>query len=173
MGDSRPETGRGNSAYTIPHESEEDFAWASLILGDSLLAQRVTDILALMQALKTANRPLALAARGRLSVPALFAFAASTDVASLYLAGGLASFRSVLETEIYSQPLSNFAWDLFRRTDLPLLVAQSAPRRIHLADAVDASERPVAGDALRQIYSTENVTISELPNWDEHSLGAA
>jgi dienelactone hydrolase/pimeloyl-ACP methyl ester carboxylesterase len=173
MGDSRPETGRGNSAYTIPHESEEDFAWASLILGDSLLAQRVTDILALMQALKTANRPLALAARGRLSVPALFAFAASTDVASLYLAGGLASFRSVLETEIYSQPLSNFAWDLFRRTDLPLLVAQSAPRRIHLAGAVDASERPVAGDALRQIYSTENVTISELPNWDEHSLGAA
>ena len=74
MGDSRPEAGRGNPGYTIPHESEEDFAWASLILGDSLLAQRVTDILVLMQALKTANAPLALAARGRLSVPALFAF---------------------------------------------------------------------------------------------------
>jgi dienelactone hydrolase len=173
IGDSRPEAGRGNPAYTISHESEEDFAWASLILGESLLAQRITDILALVEALKTANRPLALAARGRLSVPALFAFAASKDVASLYLAGGLSSFRSVLETEIYSQPLSNFAWDLFRRTDLPLLATQSAPRRIHLAGAVDASERPVAADELRRIYSSTNVEISDGPAWDERSLARA
>jgi hypothetical protein len=173
MGDLRPEAGRGNPAYTIPHGSEEDFAWASLILGDSLLAQRVTDILAVIQALKTVNRPLVLAARGRLSVPALFAFAASKDVSSLYLAGGLASFRSVLETELYSEPLSNFAWDLFRRTDLPLLAAQSAPRRIHLAGAVDASERPVAGDELRRIYPSANVEISDDPAWDERALGRA
>lgn len=173
MGDSRPEAGRGNPAYTIPHESEEDFAWASLILGDSLLAQRITDILALIQALKTDSGRLALAARGRLSVPALFAFALSKDVASLYLAGGLVSFRSVLETEIYSQPLSNLAWDLYRRTDLPVLAAQSAPRRIHLAGAVDASERPVAADELRRIYSRQNVEISGEPTWDEISLGAA
>jgi dienelactone hydrolase len=170
MGDARPEAGRGNPGYTISHESEEDFAWASLILGDSLLAQRVTDILVLIQALKIANRPLTLAARGRLSVPALFAFAASKDVSSLYLAGGLASFRSVLETELYSQPLSNFAWDLFRRTDLPLAAAQSAPRRIHLAGAVDASERPIAADELRRIYSSANVEISDEPAWDERSL---
>jgi pimeloyl-ACP methyl ester carboxylesterase len=173
MGDSRPEAGRGNPAYTISHESEEDFAWASLILGDSLLAQRIADILAIVQALKTANRPLALAARGRLSIPALFAFAASKDVSSLYLAGGLASFRSVLETEIYSQPLSNFAWNLFRQTDLPLLAAQSAPRRIHLAGAVDASERPVAADELRRIYSSANVEISVGPGWDERALAGA
>jgi len=94
-------------------------------------------------------------------------------VESLYLAGGLASFRSVLETEIYSQPLSNFAWDLFRRTDLPVLAAQSAPRRIHLAGAVDASERPVAADELRRIYSAQNIDISNEPVWDERSLGAA
>ncbi len=173
MGDSRPEAGRGNPGYTISHESEEDFAWASLILGDSLLAQRIADILTLIQALKTANRPLALAARGRLSVPALFAFAASKDVSSLYLAGGLVSLRSVLETEIYSQPLSNFAWNLFRQTDLPLLAAQAAPRRIHLAGAVDASERPVAADELRRIYSSANVEISDGPGWDDRSLAGA
>ncbi|MGH9692962.1 MAG: hypothetical protein ACRD5Z_02385, partial [Bryobacteraceae bacterium] len=173
IGDSRPETGRGNPAYTIPHESEEDFAWASLTLGNSLLAQRVKDILALVQALQTGGGRLALAARGRLTVPALFAFAANNDIASLYLTGGLTSFRSVLETEIYSEPLSNFAWNLFRLTDLPDLAARSAPRRVHLAGAVDASVRPVAADALRQIYSTENVTISDEPAWDEISLGAA
>jgi hypothetical protein len=173
VGDSRPEAGRGNPGYTISHGSEEDFAWASLILGDSLLAQRVTDILVLIQALKLTNRPLALAARGRLSVPALFAFAASNDVSSLYLAGGLASFRSVLETELYSEPLSNFAWDLFRRTDLPLLAAHAAPRRIHLAGAVDASERPLGAEELRRIYTTANVEISDEPAWDERALGGA
>jgi len=172
MGDSRPETGRGNPGYVIPHESEEDFAWASLILGHSLLAQRVKDILCLVQALKAVGERLAMAARGHLTVPALFAFRASEDIRSLYLAGGLVSFRNVLETEIYSDPLSNFAWNLFRQTDLPTLVARSAPRRIHLAGAVDASMRPVAADALRQIYSTENVTISDEPAWDEASLGA-
>jgi dienelactone hydrolase len=171
MGDSRPETGRGNPAYTIPHESEEDFAWASLILGDSLLSQRVKDILSLVRALKAGGGRVALAARGRLTVPALFAFAASDDIASLYLAGGLVSFRNVLETEIYSEPLSNFAWSLFRQTDLPVLAERAAPRPIHLAGAVDASVRPVAADVLRQIYSTENVTISDEPSWDERSLG--
>jgi hypothetical protein len=173
IGDSRPEPGRGNPAYTIPHASEEDFAWASLILGDSLLAQRVTDILALVQTLKAENTRLALAARGRLCLPALFAFAASNDLASLYLVGGLASFRNLLETEIYDQPLSNFAWDLFRLTDLPVLAAQSALRHIHLAGAIDASGRPVAADMLRQIYSSENVTISDAPAWDEASLAGA
>jgi dienelactone hydrolase len=171
MGDSRPETGRGNPAYTIPHESEEDFAWASLILGDSLLSQRVKDILSLVRALKAGGGRVALAARGRLTVPALFAFAASDDIASLYLAGGLVSFRNLLETEIYSEPLSNFAWNLFRQTDLPVLAARSAPRLIHLAGAVDASVRPVTADVLRQIYSTENVTVSDAPSWDELSLG--
>ncbi len=52
IGDSRPEVGRGNPRYTIPHDSEEDFAWASLILGESLLAQRIGDILATVRALR-------------------------------------------------------------------------------------------------------------------------
>ena len=66
--------------------------------------------------------------------------------------------------------LSNFAWDLFRRTDLPLVAAQSAPRRIHLAGAVDASERAIASDELRRIYSSGNVEISNEPDWDERAL---
>ncbi|HEY3455286.1 MAG TPA: acetylxylan esterase [Bryobacteraceae bacterium] len=173
MGDSRPEAGRGNPAYTMPHESEEDYAWASLILGPSLLAQRVKDILSLVQALKAGGGRLALAARGRLAVPALFAFAASGEIESLYLAGGLVSFRNVLETEIYSEPLSNFAWDVFRVVDLPDLAARSAPRRIHLAGAVDASVRPVAADAVRKMYASENVLISDEPAWDENALAGA
>jgi hypothetical protein len=171
MGDTRPEVGRGNPGYTIPHDSEEDFAWASLILGDSLLAQRIQDILCVAQAMRNepgfGSAPLALAARGRLTVPALFAFAASSQIHSLYLAGGLLSYRNILDTENYRQPLANFAWDLFRLTDLPKLVAQASPRRVHLAGAVDAANNRADVTAVRNIYSGENVEISAEPNWEE------
>ncbi len=131
IGDMRPEVGRGDPAYTVPHDSEEDFAWASLILGSSLLAQRVQDILAVLQALKNepgiAGQQIILAARGRLTVPALFAFAASPLADSLYLAGGLISYRNLLETEDYRASLANFGWDLFRHVDLPLTRRPSRP----------------------------------------------
>jgi len=176
IGDTRPEVGRGNPDYTIPHDAEEEFAWASLILGNPLLAQRVADILALVQAVKntyaTGNAPLAVAARGHLSVPALFAFAATQEIGALYLAGSLASFQSVLETEIYQQSLANFAWDLFRLTDLPVLAAQSAPRPIHLAGSVNAGNNQISLTELRRIYPSGNVRFSANPAWDENTLSS-
>ena len=121
---------------------DEEYAWASLMLGNSLLTQRTTDILGLMQAIRNepggAQRRLIVAARGDLTIPALFAFAACSLADSLYLSGGLVSYRDLLETERYQVPLSDFAWNLFRAVDLPLLAAQAGPRRIHLAGTVDA-----------------------------------
>ncbi len=174
IGDTRPEVGRGNPEYTIPHDAEEEFAWASLILGTPLLSQRITDILAVARAVKNTYPPIsvALAARGRLTVPALFAFAATPDIGSLYLAGGLVSFQSVLETEICRQPLANFAWDLFRATDLPVLAAQSAPRQIHLAGAVNGANQQVSLAELQRTYSSENVRFSSEPAWDDTALGS-
>jgi hypothetical protein len=176
MGDSRPEAGRGNPAYTIPHDVDEEFAWASLILGNPLLAQRISDILALVRALKNQpgnrNGTVALAARGHLTVPALFAFAASSEIDALYLAGGLVSFQNLLETEIYHHPLANFSWDLVRSVDLPSLAAQSAPRRICLAGAVDASANPVSLRALGGLYPSANVRFLPTPAWDEKALGS-
>ena len=177
MGDTRPEVGRGNPAYTIPHDSEEEFAWASLILGDSLLKQRTHDILAIAQAMHNEpalrNTPLVLAARGRLTVPALFAFATFSQIDSLYLAGGLVSYRDILNTENYRQPLSNFAWNLFRLADLPELAVQAAPRHIHLAGAVGAANNRLDANEVRNLYSGPNVEISADPDWDEKALRSA
>lgn len=176
IGDARPEVGRGNPGYQIPHEAEEEFAWASLILGNPLLAQRIRDILAATYALH--NSPTArgwsisLAARGPLTVPALFAFEANRDIASLYLAEGLASFKSLLETEDYQQPLANFAWDLFQLTDLPELAAASQPRAIRLAGAVDGGNHRLAVPELQRLYPTKNIRFSSEPIWDEKGLGS-
>ena len=176
IGDMRPEVGRGNPSYTIPHDSEEDYAWASLILGTPLLSQRIIDILALVQAMRNekmlANRRLVLAARGQLTVPALFAFTIATELDSLYLAAGLASFKDLLETELYKQPLANFAWNLFRATDLPLLAGQAQGRRIHLAGAVGGDDKPLPVPSVRAIYPSNNVSISGSAAWDEGSFAA-
>jgi len=170
IGDTRPEVGRGNPQYTVPHDSEEEYAWAALILSDPLLAQRITDILCLARALKNnraaANPSIALAARGRLTVPSLFAFNATGDIDSLYLAGGLVSFQNLLETESYSQTLANFAWNLFRVTDLPVLAQQSTPRPIHLAGPISAAGDNISATEARNAYSSENVTISDTAAWD-------
>ena len=176
IGDSRPEVGRGNPGYQIPHDAEEEFAWASLILGTPLLGQRIRDILAIVEAVKNspeaARKPVALAARGRLTVPALFAFAANQDLGSLYLAGGLTSFKSVLETEQYAHPLANFAWDVFRFTDLPELAAQSAPRPIHIAGAVDGGNRRLSLAEMQAVYTSRNLRFSSEPKWEATSLAS-
>jgi dienelactone hydrolase len=176
IGDTRPEVGRGNPGYTIEHDSEDAFAWASLILGEPLLAQRVGDVLALAQGLR--NHPavegtkLAIAARGRLTVPALFAFAASPLADSLYLEGGLISYRSVLETEQYRQPLSNFAYDIARIVDLPQLAAEAAPRQIRLAGMVDAAGKRMSTSSVKAAYSAGNVVVSADASWDNPTLGS-
>ena len=43
IGDLKPEYSPGAPSYTGEHEDEENYAWASLMLGRSLLGQRVTD----------------------------------------------------------------------------------------------------------------------------------
>jgi dienelactone hydrolase len=169
IGDMRPEVGRGNPGYTIEHDSEEDYAWGSLILGMSLLRQRVEDILALTQALRndarSANRRIVIGARGRLTIPALLAFAASPLADSLYLAGGLVSYRRLLETEEYSQPLSIFEWNIFRQTDLPQL-AEEAARPIYLAEMTDARGNRMDVEMVRRIYRSNNIRFSPQPAWD-------
>ena len=79
LGDLTPEFGRGSAGYAGPHEHEEDYAWCTLIFGRPLLGQRVADILALAAGLRKhpalGSRRIVVAARGRMTVPAIFAAA--------------------------------------------------------------------------------------------------
>ena len=175
IGDLRPEFPRGAPGHARWHQEEEAFAWASLILGEPLLGQRITDILALAAALRNYSpvrgRKLVLTARGHVTVPALFAAALDPDIAELYLAGGLVSYRSIVETEDYKHPLANFVPDVLRRTDLPQVAATIAPRRVRLAGPVDAAGRSVPLGEARGIYrGAPNVEIGAEPAWDALAL---
>lgn len=173
-GDLMPEYGRGAAGYARSHEGEEDYSWASMILGKPLLGQRVTDILALAAALRAhpalTGRPLRVAASGHLTVPALAAAALDPKISSLYLAGGLVSFRNVVETERYNVRFGNFAPNLLLHTDLPAIAAAVAPRRLVLAGTVDAAGEHMDPAEVHRLYPGTHVTVEPAARWDEAAL---
>src|SRR6185436_4464348 len=92
-GDLTPEFSRGAARHARPHNSDEDYAWSSFILGKPLLGQKVTDLLAVVRGLRTRaelrSRRVLVAARGTTTPVAQFAAALEPAIDTLYLAGGL------------------------------------------------------------------------------------
>jgi hypothetical protein len=164
IGDLQPSFSPGAVSYTREHQSEENYAWASLILGESLLGQRVTDILAIVHALAAAypQPSITIAARERMTVPALCAAALEPRITRTYLSRHLVSWRSIAESQHYSQPLANFVPDILRHTDLPQIVRSMAPRPVIVAGVVDAN-----GGLLRQAPYSE---FREEPAWNFDAL---
>jgi dienelactone hydrolase len=174
IGDLSPELGRGAPRHGLPHNSEENYAWSSLVLGRSLLGQRVTDILALVEALASrlsAGQRIVIAAMGKMTVPALFATALEPRIEKAYLAGGLVSYRSIVENEAYSHPFANFVPGLLLRTDLPELAASLAPRKVILAGPVDGANRPLPANLAQAVYRrASNVDVLPETGWTEARL---
>jgi hypothetical protein len=128
LGDLWPEVGRGNPFYTRAHAEEESYAWASLVLGRSLLSQRVTDILAMAAAMRGRAKRLVLAASGHTAVPALIAASKSPEIDLVYTVGALRSWASLVEREEYSQPFANFVPGVLQHIDLPEIRQQLGTR---------------------------------------------
>jgi dienelactone hydrolase len=174
IGDLAPEYERGFAPRARSHSDEENYSWASVILGKPLAGQRTADILALAAALRAyaplSGKPLIVAASGRVTVPALFAAALDPKIAQLYLSGALVSYRSILETEEYSTPFATFVPDILLHTDLPEIAAKLAPRRVRLAGTIDAAGDRVAEDKVRALYAGSHIDIRPRPQWDEESL---
>jgi len=172
IGDLRPEYSPGAPSYTGEHEDEGNYAWASLIMGRSLLGQRVTDLLAVVEALSATEwggRPL-LAARGQLTVPALCAAALAPQVDALYLADHLIAWRSLVETENYRHPFANFVPDILRSTDLPQIAASVAPRKITISRTLDGAGQPVPAPEARRAYAGSHIDLREETAWDTDAL---
>jgi stage V sporulation protein SpoVS len=174
VGDLAPDFGRGDPGYARPHENEENYAWGSLILGRPLLGQRVADILAVVAGLRKhpalGSRAVVVAARGKMTVPAIFAAALDNNIRALYLERGLVSFRSIVDTEIYDHSFANFVPNLLRHTDLPDVVAKLAPRRVRLSGTVDAAGNRMDAGAVRGVHAGEHVAVAEKAAWDLEAL---
>lgn len=174
VGDLAPELERGAALYGEDHKSDESWAWGSLILGKPLLGQRVTDILAVLAALRhhdgVAGLPLVVAARGESTVPMQFAAALDSNFATLYLSGGLLSYRNIVETEDYTHPFANFVPGILHHTDLTEL---PGPKRVVLGGVVDSAGNAVPVEFVRTAYSkAANVEVVAEARWDVATLAA-
>ena len=169
IGDLAPQFSPGAAGYARKHQDEENYAWAGLILGRSLLGQRVTDILAFTGALAQAypEAGIAAAARDKMTVPALCAAAMEPRIAKVYLARHLVSWRSLTATEEYNCPFANFLPNVLSATDLPEIAHSIAPRPVIVAGAVDASGRLLRRsdapyDNYREAPAWEFAALSQL-----------
>jgi hypothetical protein len=100
-------------------------------LGKPIFAQRVADILAWHDGLRAKYRtPIAIAASGKMTTPAILAAALEKNCSALYLSGGLQSFASLLEDEEPDEVFANWIPDSVPGQDLAGLVKQISPRPV-------------------------------------------
>jgi hypothetical protein len=149
VGDLQGQFAPGAVGYARGHANEDEYAWASLILGRSLLGQRTTDIAAYAQAIgrEYPQAKLVLAARDKMTVPALCAAALSQEVSRVYLARALPSWRSVAENENSTCQVANVVPGALAVADLPQIARSLAPRQVTTGDSWDiaALTRAVTG----------------------------
>ena len=133
------------------------------------MGQRVNDILAVLEAFPRYEK-VALAAYGPMCVPALCAAALSARLSALYLAGGLLSWTSILTTDEYKEPFSNFVPGVLRQTDLPQ-IAEAIPKqtRLILAGTVNGSGQRVPAEAVQRLYP--GAVFQERADWTEAAIG--
>jgi len=132
VGDLQGQFPPGAVGYARGHSSEEEYAWASLILGRSLLGQRVTDIIAYTEALlrEYPRASVALAAREGMTVPALCAAGLTPHISKLYLARPLPAWRRVAEDEDQTCPLANVVMGALAVADMAQIARSVAPRPV-------------------------------------------
>ena len=108
-----------------------------------------------------------MAARGFLTVPALLAAVVEPEIGALYLAGGIVSFASIVETENYSQPFSNFAPNLLLHTDLPQLAGSIAPQRVALGGLVNGAGQRLSPEQVHKKYGeAAHIHVTADAVWD-------
>jgi hypothetical protein len=105
-----------------------------------------------------------------MTVPALFAAALEPGIAAVYLAGGLASYRSLLEQEDYAHPFANFVPGILSYTDLPFVAAGLGGRPLRISGAVDGAGRTLPAAEVERIYAGTGATVEQDAAWDVDTL---
>ena len=165
LGSASPRFPRQGPDFYRNHDLDQDYAWAGFVLGLPVLGQRVTDILACLDYL--AKRPdvdtgrLRILGEGRAAIAALMAAVVEDRPRSVLLDRSLASYTSIIESAMYTVPLSWFLYGILSKFDLPDLVGALSPRPCWLLNATGPTELALPQSQVmnwyepaRQAYAT-------------------
>jgi hypothetical protein len=154
---SEPRPPRAGPVFYQQMNLRERYAWANLVLGSSVIAQRVWDILRSLDYLE--SRPDVDASQMRVigqeeaGLAALMATMLDDRPRSLLLTRTLVSYMSIVQSKDYSLPLDWFVPGILRHYDMPDLCAAVYPRPVWIANAVDAPGATLTESEVREIYS--------------------
>ncbi|MHB1938550.1 MAG: alpha/beta hydrolase [Acidobacteriaceae bacterium] len=154
---STPRPPRGGPVFYRQMNLEERFAWANLVLGTSVMGQRVWDILRTLDYL--ASRPdvdpsqIRVIGQENAGLAALMAAALDQRVRSILLTRMPVSYMSIVQSTDYSLPLDWFVPGILRHFDVPDISAAVSPRPVWIVDAVDARRTVLTVEEARRQYS--------------------
>lgn len=129
MGDSQPNT-CGPDTFRQPYGCDYFYAVHGIMLDRPLVAQRVHDLLSLLDWLQDNGYPkVHLVARGHGSVPSALAALLDDRVVQVTLKNPLTSWSAVAETERTHWPLSAYLHGVLKQFDLPEVYADLERRK--------------------------------------------
>jgi dienelactone hydrolase len=137
---------------------EDFFTYRSFELGRPLLGMRVFDLLQTARMLRGRFRRVYAVGIEGAGLVALHAAAADDVIDGVATVRTLISYRNVLETPIYTEPVSSFLPSAFASYDLPQLAGLVRPRPLVAIEPRDARRRPLGAavpeeDIVRAILS--------------------
>lgn len=154
---STPRPPRGGPVFYQQMNLGERFAWANLVLGNSVIRQRAWDVVRTLDYLS--SRPDIDASQIRVigqeeaGLAALMAAVIDTRIRSVLLTRMVVSYMSVVQSTDYSLPLDWFVPGILRHFDVPDLSAALYPRPAWIVDAVDAAGTALSEEEVRQHYA--------------------
>ncbi len=156
-GVSTPRPPRSGPVFYQQMDLDERFAWANLVLGQSVIGQRVWDILRTFDYLS--GRPdvnasdIRIIGQEEAGLAALMAAVLDTRARSVLLTGMPANYMSIVQSTDYSLPLEWFVPGILRHFDVPDLTAALYPRAAWIVDSVDATGNVLSEIDAHSIYS--------------------
>ncbi|MEM3407795.1 MAG: prolyl oligopeptidase family serine peptidase [Nitrososphaerota archaeon] len=165
--------GIGDTKYA----EEFEIATDSLMIGRSLLGQRVWDIIRAVDYLykRFSSTHVKIIGNGYMSgLLALLAASLDERLENVFVNYTLYSFRSLIrEKQIF--PASVFLFNILRYFDLPQIISSIAPRYLTLSNLVDGLGYPVPMEYIKKEYSfllnvyklleaKNNIQISAIPS---------
>ena len=140
---STPRPPKGGPVFYQQMDLSERFAWTNLVLGTSVMGQRVWDILRAVDYLATGPdvtpSQIRIIGQEEAGIAALMAAALDDRVCSALLTRIVVSYMSIVHSTQYSLALEWFVPGILRQFDLPDIAASISPRPVWIMNAVDAS----------------------------------
>ncbi|MGC3966981.1 MAG: hypothetical protein QM775_06305 [Pirellulales bacterium] len=142
VGDSRPNT-CGDGAHTSSYGSDYFYSAFSLMLGDSMVAQRVQDVCRAIDFVRQhgGHREIHLVAKGFGTIPAALAALLRDEVTQVTLKNALSSYGDLAKTEVYKWPVSTLPTGVLQRLDLSDVYAALNGKQLKLIDVLGPSDK--------------------------------